>query len=125
MVNKTNSDIFVAGLGAISAIGNDVAECLYALENRQAGIAGITYLETVHRQQLPVAEVKLSNEELALRAGVSPKISRTALLSLLAARAALDHAGINNEGIGDPGTDATPSWRTAFVSANTVTPMST
>ncbi|HEX9512874.1 MAG TPA: beta-ketoacyl-[acyl-carrier-protein] synthase family protein [Puia sp.] len=120
MVNKTNSDIFVAGLGAISAIGNDVAECLYALENRQAGIAGITYLETVHRQQLPVAEVKLSNEELALRAGVSPKISRTALLSLLAARAALDHAGINNEGIGDAGTDGRASWRTGFVSANTV-----
>src|SRR5258708_33778102 len=99
MVNKTNSDIFCAGLGPFSAIGNDVAECLYALENRQAGIAGITYLETVHRQQLPVAEGKLSNEELALRAGVSPKISRTALLSLLPDLSRLDHAGINAEGI--------------------------
>jgi 3-oxoacyl-(acyl-carrier-protein) synthase len=114
MINKTNSDIFVAGLGAISAIGNDVAECLSALENEQAGIGDITYLETVHRDKIPVAEVKLSNEELALRAGVSPKISRTALLSLLAAKAALEDAGLHNAGPGGG------EWRTGFISANTV-----
>ena len=134
MANKTNADIFIAGLGALSAIGNDVAECLYALEDRQAGISGITYLETVHRQQLPVAEVKLSNEELASRAGVSSKISRTALLSLLAAREALNNAGLGAgsgravTGTGsDRGSFAGGSvlgnrspWRTGFISANTV-----
>ncbi|HWK03034.1 MAG TPA: beta-ketoacyl-[acyl-carrier-protein] synthase family protein [Puia sp.] len=130
MANTTNTDIFIAGLGAISAIGNDVAECLSSLENRQAGISGIAHLETIHRQQLPVAEVKLSNEELASRAGVSPKISRTALLSLLAARAALDHAGLRNAFPGDAGLDAEVrrgagpggmgKWRTGFISANTV-----
>ena len=110
MVYKTNTDIFVAGLGAVSAIGNDVAECLSALQGGRAGISDITYLDTVHRGQLPVAEVKLSNEELAARAGVSPKISRTALLSLLAAGAALNNAGLG---------DRSP-WRTGFISANTV-----
>lgn len=110
MDNKTNAAIFVAGLGAISAIGNDVAECLSALKNEQAGIGDISYLETAHRYKIPVAEVKLSNEELAIRAGVSPKMSRTALLSLLAAKAALENAGISN----------LPSLRTGFISANTV-----
>jgi 3-oxoacyl-[acyl-carrier-protein] synthase-1 len=110
MDKQTPSNIFVAGLGAISAIGNNVAECLSALEDERAGIGDITYLETVHRGQLPVAEVKLSNEELALRAGVSPKITRTALLSLLAAKEALNGAGIT----------AGTRWRTGFISANTV-----
>ena len=110
MANKTNTDIFIAGLGAISAIGNDVAECLSALQEGRAGISDIRWLDTVHRGQLPVAEVKLGNEELAARAGVSPKISRTALLSLLAAGEALDHAGLG---------DRSP-WRTGFISANTV-----
>jgi len=134
MVNKTNTDIFVAGLGAISAIGNDVAECLSSLQGGRAGISDITYLDTVHRGQLPAAEVKLSNEELASRAGVSPRISRTALLSLLAAREALNHAGLgvmpesvltqmdsDRRGVaGLPGLGGRSPLRTGFISANTV-----
>src|SRR4051812_45542315 len=107
---KTDPEIFVAGLGAISAIGNDVAECLSALENGRAGIGDISYLETRHRGEIPVAEVKLSNEALARGAGVSSKVSRTALLSLRAAKEALDNAGIGNRSF----------LRTGFVSANTV-----
>ena len=112
MGKKTNSDIFVAGLGAISAIGNNVAECLSSLENELAGIGDIAYLETEHRGTIPVAEVKRSNAELASRMEVSPGISRTALLSLTAAREALENAGIGS-GIFD-------RWRTGFISANTV-----
>jgi 3-oxoacyl-[acyl-carrier-protein] synthase I len=111
MGKKINSDIFVAGLGAISAIGNNVAECLSALENEQAGIGDISYLETKHRGTIPVAEVKRNNAELASRLGVSPGISRTALLSLTAAKEALESAG--GSGISD-------RWRTGFISANTV-----
>ena len=33
-----SSSVFVAGLGIISAIGNNIAECLSALEHEQAGI---------------------------------------------------------------------------------------
>ncbi|HXO77734.1 MAG TPA: beta-ketoacyl synthase N-terminal-like domain-containing protein, partial [Puia sp.] len=114
MGKKTNSDIFVAGLGAISAIGNNVAECLSSLENEQAGIGDITWLETAHRGTIPVAEVKRNNAELASRMGVSPGISRTALLSLTAAREALESAGLGD------GSGISGRWRTGFISANTV-----
>ncbi len=102
--------VFVVGVGVISAIGNTTSECLSAFEHRQAGMGDISYLETIHRQKIPVAEVKLSNEELALLSGVSPSISRTALLSIVAAKEALADAAI--EGIS--------KLRTGFISANTV-----
>jgi 3-oxoacyl-(acyl-carrier-protein) synthase len=116
--------VFVAGVGVISAIGNDVAECLFALEAGRAGMADIAYLETRHRQKIPVAEVKLSNAELSDRARGSTgmgrgsmdrfaRISRTALLSLIAAREALQDARI------DPSSLPSPI-RIGFISANTV-----
>jgi 3-oxoacyl-(acyl-carrier-protein) synthase len=105
-----SSPVFVAGLGIISATGNNVAENLDALETGRAGMGGIQYLETVHRNELPAAEVKLTNKELAERAGLSSKISRTALLSTIAAKEALDDAAI----------EKSSSLRTGFISANTV-----
>lgn len=105
-----SSRVFVAGVGVISAIGNNTAECFAALKNSRAGMGSIRYLDSIHRNKIPVAEVKLSNDELASRTGLSPEISRTALLGLQAAREALDDAGL--EGLS--------SLRTGFVSANTV-----
>ncbi|MBI3883307.1 MAG: beta-ketoacyl-[acyl-carrier-protein] synthase family protein, partial [Sphingobacteriales bacterium] len=105
-----SSKIFIAGVGAISAIGNNVAECLAALENEQAGIAHITQLNTIHRNKLPVAEVKLTNEELAAKTGLAVSVSRTALLSMVAAQEALNDAAIEN----------ISSLRTGFISANSV-----
>lgn len=105
-----SSKIYVAGLGIISAIGNNVAECLTSLENECAGMNDVTYLKTIHAHKLPVAEVKLSNDELALRAGMSNKISRTSLLSMIAASEALNDASIININ----------ELRTGFISANTV-----
>jgi 3-oxoacyl-[acyl-carrier-protein] synthase-1 len=102
--------VFVAGVGAISAIGNNIAGCLDALENGRAGMGTMVYLESAHRQKIPVAEVKMSNDELALLSGLSPTISRTALLSMIAASEALKNADIENM---DP-------LRTGFISANSV-----
>jgi len=105
-----HDSVFVAGTGIISAIGNNVAECLDALENGRAGMGQMHYLDSVHRQRLPVAEVKLSNEELAQLAGLPKTKSRTALLSLIAAKEALGQAGI----------DHIAGLRTGFISANSV-----
>ena len=102
--------VFVAGIGVISAIGNNTAACLTALTTGQAGIGNMVYLQSVHSNKLPVAEVKLSNEALAVQSGLPTTKSRTALLSAIAAKEALDNAGINN----------LASWRTGFVSANSV-----
>ena len=105
-----SAPVYVAGIGIISAIGNDVAETLAALETSHAGMNDIKYLETIHHNKIPVAEVKLTNEELAIKAGLQHHISRTALLSTIAAKQAVDDAGIENFS----------SLRTGFISANTV-----
>ena len=111
-----STPIAVAGAGIISAIGHNTGECLLALETSHAGMGDITWLDTVHRGQIPVAEVKAGNAKLEELAGVigvtgvAGSVSRTALLSLIAAREALDHAAIPEMG----------RWRSGFVSANTV-----
>ncbi len=105
-----SAPVFVAGTGIISAIGNNVAECLDALENERAGMSRMHHFDSIHRQRLPVAEVKLSNEELSILAGLPKTKSRTALLSMIAAKEALADAGIEN----------LTSLRTGFISANSV-----
>lgn len=105
-----NAQVFVAGVGVISAIGNDAAECFRALKNANAGMGELHGLDSIHRDKLPVAEVKLSNVELASLTGLSSKASRTALLSLKAAKEAFDDAGLQE----------LASLRIGFVSANTV-----
>lgn len=102
--------VYIAGVGVISAIGNNVSEHLASFEQGHAGMAAITFLDTIHRHQLPVAEVKLTNEELIALTGLSTHNSRTALLSLIAAQEALADAAIHN----------LSDLRTGFVSANTV-----
>ena len=105
-----SAGVFIAGVGAITSIGNNISECLAALETGQPGISQIHYLETIHRNEIPVAEVKLSNEELAFRSGLPSHISRTALLSSIAAKEALADAGIEN----------ISSLRIGFISATSV-----
>ena len=105
-----SAPVFVAGKGVISAIGNDTAACITALENGIAGIGDMAILDSVHSHELPVAEVKLTNEELATLTGMSSRFSRTALLSAMAAFEARKDAGIEDFS----------RWRTGFISANTV-----
>jgi len=105
-----SSSVYIAGVGVISAIGNNAKENLASLKNKQAGMGDITMMNTIHKGQVPVAEVKLSNEQLAERTGLPANISRTALLSAVAAKEALADAGIPDF----------KAWRTGFVSANSV-----
>ena len=109
MLNN-NEPVFVAGTGIISAIGNNVVECLDALENGRAGMGQMRNLHSAHSNRLPVAEVKLNNKELAQLAGLPNIKSRTALLSLVAAKEALANAGIEN----------IKDIRTGFISATSV-----
>ena len=105
-----SSPVFIAGAGIISAIGNNIAENLAALENGAPGMGKMQYLRSAHRNKLPVAEVKMSNTELAELAGMPPHTTRTALLSAIAAKEAQQQACIENfDGL-----------RTGFISANTV-----
>ncbi len=102
--------VHVAGLGCICAIGNNVAEVFRSLELSESGIAPITLFDTVHKNELPVGEVKLSNQQLFERLGLKKKNSRTSLLGLTAAREALRQSGIKN----------LSKYRTGLISATTV-----
>ena len=106
--DKTD-DIFIAGIGVISAIGNNVQENLEAFRASLAGLGTITYMETLHKGRLPVGEVKLSDMELAVISGMPKTASRTTLLSAVAAGEALADAEIPESA----------SLRIGFVSANT------
>jgi 3-oxoacyl-(acyl-carrier-protein) synthase len=109
MYTKTAA-VYVAGVGVVSAIGNNTANCLLALESGAAGIGPITSLDTIHKNIFPVAEVKLDNADLAAATGLSTVVSRTALLGMMAAKEAWDDAGLTNgQGL-----------RTGFISANSV-----
>lgn len=105
-----STGVYIAGLGAITAIGNNVVECFESLKDEHSGIGDVKYLDTLRNNKIPVGEVKLDNKELALMAGLSSPKSRTTLLSLIAAREALNDAAIIGQ----------PSMRTGFVSGNTV-----
>jgi 3-oxoacyl-[acyl-carrier-protein] synthase-1 len=108
-MKNNDPEIFIAGLGVISAIGNSVPETLASFAAGMPGMGNTSLLNTIHKDQLPVAEVKLDNNALAALAALPASVPRTALLSMVAAKEALLDAGI---------TDLS-SFRTGFISANT------
>lgn len=88
--------VFITGAGVISAIGCGKAETLKALLDGKSGIGSVRYLKTEHTQ-LPVGEVKMSNEELCKVLELNPEEShsRTKLLGITALKEALKEAGIS------------------------------
>jgi 3-oxoacyl-(acyl-carrier-protein) synthase len=102
--------VYVAGAGVISAIGNSVPETLRAFQQKTSGIGPITRLDTIHKNVLPVGEVKLSDSALAERTAYRGGVTRTALLGIHAAREAVAASGIGSLG----------RWRTGLISATTV-----
>jgi 3-oxoacyl-[acyl-carrier-protein] synthase-1 len=76
----------------------------------RTGMTAMQYLHSVHRNTFPVAEVKADNATLADMARMPENISRTALLSLIAAREAWQSTGLED----------ISRYRVGFVSANTV-----
>ncbi len=103
--------IYVTGIGTVNAVGCNVADTLHSLLHGVTGISAVEYLQTIYNQ-MPVGEVKHTNRELALMAGVSPSenLVRTPLLGLIAAREAVSNAHLSNAS----------GLRMAFVSGTTV-----
>lgn len=90
-------DIVVTGIGIVSAIGLDVQQTFDALVNYKTGIGPLTILDSVHRHEFVMGEIKLTQEQLIVKAGVDPgqSFTRTALLGILAARQAVADAGLS------------------------------
>jgi 3-oxoacyl-(acyl-carrier-protein) synthase len=93
-----NKGIAITGMGIISAIGNSVEESLHALLNSDKAITTISNIDTVHAAVMKVGEIKKTNSELASELGLSPKnnFSRTALIGAIAAKQAVENAGITS-----------------------------
>ncbi|MBD3590643.1 beta-ketoacyl synthase [Bacteroides sp. GM023] len=87
--------IYVTGLGVVSGIGIGVSENIEALRQGKHGIGKVTLFPTA--LDVPVSEVKRSNEELKQLLSIPSQqtISRTALLGMVAAKEALEDSRLN------------------------------
>ena len=106
-----NKEIYITGAGVVSAIGIDKAAVLDALINQRTGVGPIRYLRTIHTD-LPVGEVKYSNDELRemLNIPASEAYIRSSLLGIPAVKEAMKQARL----------DERSSLRMAFLSGITV-----
>lgn len=101
--------IYVTGLGVVSGIGLNIDENLTSFRELKHGMGKVTLFPSV--LDVPVSEVKLSNDELKTRLSlpVNKSYSRTALLGMLAAKEALSDSLLDVQ-----------SCRVGFVSSTSV-----
>ena len=110
-------NIYVTGMGMMSAIGNNVSEALDSLVSSRSGIAPITILNTRHHADFVLGEVKMTDKKLHSTANIlsDKHATRTTLLGLFAAEEALKQANY----------DRKDGIRTGLISATTVGGVST
>jgi 3-oxoacyl-(acyl-carrier-protein) synthase len=101
--------VHVVGTGLITAIGHSVFDSLQSLKNEISGVGSLTLFDSIHRD-LPVAEVKISNQALAERLNLPRSLPRAALLGVHAAHEALKNSGVQNLN----------KWNAGLISATTV-----
>lgn len=104
--------VAITGMGIISAIGKNVEENFDSLIHQKHGLSRLENFESIHKNEIFVGEIKLSNDELATFLNLSPEnnFSRTAMLGLIAVQEALKNAGIQDVN----------EVRTGFISATSV-----
>ena len=104
-------EVWITGAGIISAIGKNKTETLESLQCLRSGIAPVHYLQTEH-QELPVGEVRMSNEEMKTLLGIQKEpTTRTALMGIIALNEALQEAQL---------VEGAPGQKIALVSGTTV-----
>lgn len=88
--------VAITGMGIISSIGFTVEESFDALIFNKPGITAIENIETIHANAIKVGEIKKTNIQLAQELGLDAdnNYSRTAMLGVLAAKQAVQNAGI-------------------------------
>ena len=104
--------VAITGMGIISAIGNSVEENYNALISGKMGVTDIENIDTIHKNVIKVGEIKLTNQQLEqqLQLPSDNNFSRTALLATIAAKQAVENAGIQNIN----------EYRTGLISATSV-----
>ncbi len=90
-----SKEIWITGLGIISAIGNNADECHVSLQSGNTGIGNIQGLNTRHRNEYVAGEISLSNEQLSEKCGITASLPRTTLLAIYAANEAIVSAELD------------------------------
>jgi len=90
--------VAITGMGIISAIGNNVSENYASLIEGKKGISKISKIDTIHKDAIMVGEIDFTNAALEKQLGLSAdnNYSRTALLGVVAAKQAIENAGITD-----------------------------
>jgi len=107
-----NKGIAITGMGIISAIGNSVNENYVSLLNNKTAITTLENISTIHVNEIKVGEIKITNEELSIELKLSEdnNFSRTAMIGTIAAKQAVQNAGITSIN----------EYRTGLISATSV-----
>ncbi len=105
-------NIYITGIGIISATGNSVEENLESLSLSKTGIGDIRLLRTKRKNEFKAGEVKLSDSEMMNLLNIPAKLykyyTRTTLLAIVAAKEAMVNANLE------------PDNTTGIISATTV-----
>lgn len=112
-----NKGVAITGMGIISSIGDSVEENYYSLINNQTGLTAIENIQTIHAATLKFGEIKKTNQQLIAALQLPPEnnFSRTALLGVIAAKQAVNNAGISSIN----------QYKTGLISATSVGGMDT
>ncbi len=107
--------VFITGIGAVSSIGINVSENFESLKAMKSGVEKMRFIETIHSDEIPAAEIKLSDEQLIeiLALEKSGFYTRTALIAMLAAKEAFENSGIK----------ISSDFKTGLISSTTVAGM--
>ncbi|MBU2912516.1 beta-ketoacyl-[acyl-carrier-protein] synthase family protein [Reichenbachiella agariperforans] len=107
--------VVVTGRGAISAIGNNVAENRQRLITGQTGLSKASkYFTSKFTESHPFGEIKMSDEEMLSSLAVPEMkgLTRTDLIAFKAFEEAIQEAGLDSDTLSHP--------RTGFISGSTV-----
>lgn len=91
------SRVFVTGIGAISAIGNNIDEQISSLKNSSSGIESSRFFKSKYADIFPFGEINLSNNDLRANLKINTgAFTRTDLVAFKAFNEAIDDANIHH-----------------------------
>ena len=104
--------VAITGMGIISAIGMNVEENYHSLIHQKHGLSRLQNFDSIHKDQIFVGEIKMTNDALAtfLNLSTNHNFSRTAMLGLCAVKEALENASIKDVN----------EYKTGFISSTSV-----
>ncbi len=97
--------IFITGFGVITSVGKNASENFDSLIHERSGFGALEILQTAHHHTLPACEIKLQDNELFSLAGIKSGFgfTRATTLGLLAAKEAIQSAGLTDQEIQNSG----------------------